>query len=315
MNPGEPKPEISVVLVSDYGAGSAIAWDHLRQVLAALARQRFNGAVEYLFVENGRFLEQAPRGLLDLLPGLRVIPSPQTGSYELKNHGAREARGGILTILDTDCTPHPGWLAAIAASFAAHPDAAAISGRTKYEDRGPQYRLASLLSRAYVDRGTAGVTEHVSNNNSAWRRSVFLEHPLPAGLGPFAGRIQSEAVRRSGGLLLFDPAIAVTHRFEGWPMEADVRRNAGYGTVIVRLHEPRMPYVGLARLGRLSIPLFAAGKAIHNWRDTLRCWRHFGLRFHQVPKALILGLVAAAMEIPGMWLAFGRRAIPRTEYR
>jgi hypothetical protein len=140
-------------------------------------------------------------------------------------------------------------------------------------------RLSALLSRAYVDRGTAGPTPFIANNNASFRRSVYLAHPLPTQMGAFAGRIQAEAVLRAGGRLLFDPSIHVIHEFEGWPMEVDIRRNVGYGTVITRLRDPRMPYAGLIRLGRLSIPLIVTGKTLNIWLDLLRCWRHFGVRF------------------------------------
>ncbi len=89
----------------------------------------------------------------------------------------------------------------------ANPEASVISGKTVYAGRGLGERMLSLLSRSYVDAGQAGVTRFISNNNAAWRREVFLAHPFPAGLGPFAGRMQSESIRRAGGHLLFEPKI------------------------------------------------------------------------------------------------------------
>ena len=91
---------------------------------------------------------------------------------------------------------------------------------------------------------------------------MFLAHPFPAGLGPFAGRMQSESIRRAGGQLLFEPRMRVVHDFEGWPMEVDIRRNCGYGTVIARLHDRALPFACLTHLGVFSIPIFVVGKQL-----------------------------------------------------
>ena len=308
-------PDISVILVSDYAAGGEKSWEALRRTLTALAHQDFTGTAEFLLLEQERIAARTPEDLWHILPSLRLVRSPHQESYALKNYGVREARAATIAILDADCRPSPDWLSRIAAAWKANPDAAVISGRTNYAAKGTMDRLSALLSRSYVDRGTVGATPFVSNNNSSWRRSVFLAHPLPTDLGPFAGRIQSEAVRRAGGRLLFDPSIRVIHEFEGWPMEADIRRNCGYGTVITRLHDPEMPFTWLIRFGRISIPLIAAGKAFDLWRDSIRCRRHFGVRYHELPLAFVFAFILVVMEVPGMWSAFGNRGITATEYR
>lgn len=302
-------------MVSDYAAGGPKAWENLRGTLRMLAQQEFAGRAEFLYVENEKVAAQVPADVLSTLPGVRVVVSPDNGSYELKNAGFAAARGEIACILDADCRPEKDWLAAIAAAWKARPEASVISGRTNYEAHSLMDRISALLSRAYVDRGGVGATRYISNNNSSWRRAVYLKHPLPTGLGPFAGRTQSEAILRDGGILLFDPSIRVIHEFEGWPMEADIRRNVGFGSIIARLHDANMPWAGLVRLGRLSIPFFAAGRMIHSWTDCLRCWRVFGLRMYQLPVALFMAAVVVCMETPGMWAAFAHKGLATTEYR
>lgn len=310
------KPEFTVILVSDYAAGEEKSWEVWRRTLLALAQQDFAGPAEFLLMEQDDIASQAPEDLWRILPSLRIVRSPHSGSsYALKNHGAQEARGDVIVMLDADCHPSPDWLRRIAAAWRAHPDAAAISGRTDYEGRSTADRLSALLTRSYVDQGTAGTTPFISNNNGSFRRSVYLAHPLPTGLGAFAGRIQSEAMRRAGGRLLFDPAIRVIHEFEGWSMEADIRKNCGYATVLTRLRDPRMPYAGLIRFGRLSIPLIVAGKTLNIWLDCIRCWRHFGVRYYELPLAIVFGAILTAMEVPGMWAAFGNQELSATAYR
>ena len=201
------------------------------------------------------------------------------------------------------------------AAFQEFPDASVVSGRTTYEGTGAGERILALLSRSYLDPGRAGATQFISNNNAGWKRSAFLANPLPGDAGPFAARLQSEAVLRGGGRLWFDPKIHTIHEFEGWRMEADIRRNAGYGTVITRIRDRRMPQAWLVDLGRWSIALIVLGKTWNCWRDCVRCWRAYGLRRYELPLALAVAPIVIALEIPGMWAAFANRELSATAYR
>ena len=308
-------PPLSVVLVSDYAAGDNKGWEDLRHVLAALARQNYAGPMDCILSENERFADQVPADVKAVLPSLRVVTSPNEGSYALKNFGVSQARSEIVVILDADCSPAPDWASSIVAAFREHPDAAAISGRTTYEGRTLLERMLALLSRSYLDTVVAGPAEFISNNNAAWKRSVYLANPLPTDAGPFAARMQSEAVLRSGGKLRFDPAIRVVHEFEGWNMEVDIRRNTGFGTVITRIRDPRLPYARMIRAGRAVIPAIVAGKTWNAWRDCLRCWRVFGLRPHELPLALAMAPLLITLEAPGMWAAYGDHQVTGSSYR
>lgn len=309
------KPDVSVVIVSDYAAGGAKTWTDLRRMFKALAKQDYEGAVEYLLCENENFKEKVPQDLIEFLPAFKILPFEESGSYELKNAGMRAAQADLAVILDADCVPDPDWLRMLVSAMNANPEASVISGKTVYAGRGLGERMLSLLSRSYVDAGQAGVTRFISNNNAAWRREVFLAHPFPAGLGPFAGRMQSESIRRAGGQLLFEPRMRVVHDFEGWPMEVDIRRNCGYGTVIARLHDRALPFAWLTRLGVFSIPIFVVGKTIESWCDCLRCSEGYGIRWFEIPAVLACSLVVHALEAPGMWLALRRGAMTDTSYR
>lgn len=309
------RPVVSVLLVSDYAAGGLAAWDSLRRTLSALARQDFEGTAEFLLLESEELAAEIPADLAEILPSLRIARSPHRGSYALKNEAVRAAAAERVAILDADCTPEPDWLRRLVDALDREPDAAAVSGRTVYPGGGRLERILGLLSRAYLDPGRPGSTRFISNNNAGWRRSPFLAHPLPTDLGPFASRVQSEAVLRAGGRLLFDPEIRVRHDFEGWRMEADIRRNIGYGTVITRLRDGRTPHAWLVRLGYPAIPLIAAAKTLANWADCVRCRRHYRVGWHELPLALCLSVLVHILEIPGMWAAFRRRELAPTAYR
>ena len=309
------KPDISVVIVSDYAGGELKSWKDLRTALSALAQQDPTVHAEWLLCENKACGGEIPDDLKAILPDLKVLLCEVEGSYELKNAGFRAAASGIVAMLDADCIPDANWLKNAVDAMKTHPKAAVISGRTAYPVAGIMQRLLSLLSRSYVDRGVSGPTQFISNNNSIWRREVYLENPLPTGIGPFAGRIQSERIMRAGHTLWFDPSIRATHDFEGWLMELDIRRNTGYGTVIARLQDPFMPAAWLTKLGVGSIPVFVGGKIFDSWRDCLRCASAFGVKWFQVPLALLGSVAVHLLEIPGMWHAFRQNGTMDTRYR
>lgn len=107
------KPKISVIIVSDYGSGDEKGWNDLRETLAALAKQDYEGPVEYLLVESSAFASHVPPDLTDLLPGLKTAFFDVESSYALKNEGAKVALGEVLGVLDGDCAPDTGWVRGI----------------------------------------------------------------------------------------------------------------------------------------------------------------------------------------------------------
>lgn len=290
-------------------------WNDLRRLFNALSKQDYKRQAEFWLCENADLNGKIPKDLVDLLPGLKMVMVEESASYELKNAGMQAARADLAVILDADCVPDPDWLRMLVDAMNANPEASVISGKTVYAGQRLGERMLSILSRSYVDAGQAGVTRFISNNNAAWRRAVYLAHPLPANLGPFARRMQSESIRRAGGQLLFEPRMRVVHDFEGWPMEVDIRRNCGYGTVIARLHDHALPFAWLTSLGVFSIPAFVVGKIIESWRDCLRCARGYGIRCHEIPVVLACSIVVHALESPGMWLAFRGMTTMETKYR
>jgi hypothetical protein len=308
-------PVVSVVIVSDYASGETEGWDLFKAALAALARQDFEGPTEFLLSECADSEQQIPSDLTTILPSLKVIRSSASSSYELKNEGVRAASADIVALIDADCIPDPDWLRHLMDAMWRHPNVVAVSGRTDYMGRSLLERLLSLLSRSYLDSGRTKSTRLISSHNAGFRRSAFVTHPLPTDAGPFAVRLQSEAILRSGGRLLFEPRVRVVHDFAGWAGEGDLRRNIGYGTTIARLRDRSVPYAWLARVGYASIPLFVVAKILNSWWDCVRCGRRYGVRWYELPAAFCLAVVVRIMEIPGMMSAFRGQEITETAYR
>lgn len=306
---------LSVIVVSDYAAGEEKSWEDLRCALRAWMDQEGIPAEEFILVESSRFKDQIPSDVLGMIPDMRVLYVNAESSYELKNQAVEAASSDWLAIVDADCIPRRSWLRVLRAAIAEHPDVAAVSARTLYPGRSRMERILGLLSRSYLDPGRAGRTRFISGNAAAFRRDSYRRHPLPAGLGAFASRIQSEAFLRDGARLWFEPELVVVHDFEGWPMEWDIRRNHGYSTVITRLRDARLPYARLIRVGALAIPLIVAGKTFDSVRACFRCYRQYNVRWYEVPLALVLTVVTHVAEIPGMLAAYRGEAIAGTQYR
>jgi hypothetical protein len=308
-------PSISVVIVSDYAAGGAQSWRDIRTAFCALARQDLDEPVEFLLIESECFRDQLPPDLLKILPSARTLFFPETDSYPLKNHGVEAASGEYVAILDADCIPDSTWLRRLLRILRDNSRLAAVSGRTVYPGDSFSARVCALLARSYLDRGRVAPTRFIAINNCAFRRSAYLAHPLPTGIGTFSSRLQSEMLVRDGWSLWFDPHIEVVHDFEGWAMEADLRRNAGHGTIATRLRDSSLPYAWLARLGWLSIPPILMGKIIDSWRDCVRCGDYYGVPWYELPAAMLLSIGIHALEIPGMLQAYAGTGLKQSFFR
>jgi hypothetical protein len=109
--------------------------------------------------------------------------------------------------------------------------------------------------------------------------------------------------------------MQVVHTFEGWPMERDIRNQIGHATIFVRRLDPTMRFAGLLRMGKASIAVFAVGRTVDSFWNCLRSARAYGIRWWQLPAALVLAVVVHALELPGMIRAFRRVPVGETAYR
>jgi hypothetical protein len=297
------RPLVSVVVVGDRVEEAESVDAELRRVLDALAQQEADLPFEVLVVTprgERRLLPDGCERWGSPLPALRRVEADGATSYDLKNAGAREARAEIVALLDADCVPRPGWLAALWESMSAHPEADVVSGRTLYEGRGLLRRAAALLGRTYIERGRAAPCDLISNNNAAFRRKVLLEHPLGNALGPFGSAAHSDTILRAGGQLRFEPGMEVEHEFGGWPMLRSVARGHGFAMIRRRQRDPGIGRRWMVRLGHAAIPLTVAMCVADDWRRAIRYRRHYGVGWLELPFVLLLSVVLRAMEAPGM---------------
>jgi cellulose synthase/poly-beta-1,6-N-acetylglucosamine synthase-like glycosyltransferase len=311
----EQQPVVTVVTMTDFEVGTEKAWDDLRKTLHALARQDFSGPAEIIFLEDEKLKDQIPPDLTEILPQLQIALSNEALQYDMKSEAASLGTADIVILLDGDCAPVPGWLRALVETMQEHPEAGVVSGRTVYEGNTFLERACGVLGRAYVDRRGTIRTEHISNNNAAFRRDALLKHPLPNEAGPFASKLHAEAIRRTGWALLFDPRASATHAFEGWWMECDIRRNMGYGFIKVRQLDSTLPFGRWARFGYGSIPFYAAARVVESWLRIARFYRNYNIRWYELPAVFAVAIGVHVVEIPGMISAVQQRPITQTAYR
>lgn len=243
-----------------------------------------------------------------------LVESGRT-AYELKNAGVRRARAPIVAVIDADCVPMAGWLRAALEGFRAHPDAAAVSGRTVYRGRIALERILSLITRSLPTDGEAAATQRIAANNVAYAREVYLRHPLTLEAGTWSSRLQNEAILRSGGRLYFEPRMEVVHDHAGWSMEWDIRRNLGRSLVTTRQVDPLQPYAWVLKFGYAAVPIFVLGQTLLTARRCCLWHRYYGVRWYEIPVALVLALATHLMEVPGIIQALRGQAVGATQFR
>ena len=76
-----------------------------------------------------------------------------------------------------------------------------------------------------------------------------------------------------------------------------------------------MPWARLARLGPASIPVILAGKIFNSWKDCLRCGRFYGIRWLQLPAAMMVSIAVHLLEVPGMLQAYRGETLKSSFFR
>lgn len=303
----EKSPAVSIVVVSDYGTSDHEAVADLTRTLKALGKQKYTVDHEVLLVEESGQADRIRQQLAEFEGEFTMVAAGGTSSYDLKNAGANAARGDVIVLLDGDCAPHEDWFTHMWRALRDHPEADVVSGRTLYQDKGVIGRIMALLDRTYIEASRPGKVSYISNNNAAFRRDVLLRHPLGNELGPFGSRAHSEAILRDGGMLHFEPGMAVDHAFGGFAMARGVRAGQGFAIVRLRQLDPTVNHRWIATWGLAAIPFAVGLWTLDSWRRALLYRRRYDVAVYQLPIAFGLAVALHLMEIPGMIAALRRR--------
>src|SRR5262249_3976144 len=127
-------PDISILICTRDRSDSL-----LPTVRSILEDAPMDGSAEVLVIDQGRgdAVEQALAPLLVSDTRLRYLREASVGLSAARNAGLRVARGAVIAFTDDDCTVEPGWLGALQAAFAAHPEAGILFGHVACAEHDP----------------------------------------------------------------------------------------------------------------------------------------------------------------------------------
>jgi GT2 family glycosyltransferase len=117
--------------------------DRLRRLVAALEAQDLPADRFEVLIVDDASQDETSAVLTELassssLPHLRTMRlEVNSGPAAARNAGWRAARGDLVAFVDDDCTPAPGWTAALARAFARNDRLGVVQGRTQAAE-GPR---------------------------------------------------------------------------------------------------------------------------------------------------------------------------------
>lgn len=207
-----PEPSISVVVPTRDRAG------YLTVTLSSLAAQEPAPPREVLVVDDGSSDGTAEVAGLARVRYVRH-PAPR-GINAARNTGIRRSQGDLIAFVDDDVEAPPGWLAAMVAGAARHPDAEAFGGpiRARFEGPTPGGCGRESPPITALDLGPEDLdAELVWGANLLFRRTAFER------IGLFdetlaGGGDEEEWLRRlrsNGGRVVYLAAAGLDHRRAG----------------------------------------------------------------------------------------------------
>jgi succinoglycan biosynthesis protein ExoA len=255
----------------------------IRDVARAMLAQRFEGDVEFLFVD-GRSEDATPRILRELAaadPRVRVLDNPAKRTPQALNLALREARGAVIARMDAHTRYPPDYLAR-GVERLERGGVASVSGPAIAAGDG---RWSSRVALALATRlGTGGAD---------WRHGADTEFEVESG---FAGLWRRETLERHGG---WD---------EEWVNDQDSElaariRKAG-GTIVC------VPAMAAAYLPRDSVPGLAEQYHRYGFYRVKTALRHPETmrRSHMLAPGLVLA-AAAAVAAPRPVRAIARAGL------
>jgi len=195
------------VIIPTYNEGDKVA-----RCVEALRAQKFEGTFEVIVVDNGSTKNIPAVPVED--PRIRIIREPIPGSYAARNAGLLEARGSVIAFTDSDCLPHPKWIANGYRAFASDSEVDLIAGRIDIYFADPEKPTSvELFERRFSFRQSESVKQGWAvTANLFVRQSVFNE------IGPFDTKTfsggDSEFTKRasaSGLRLTYEDDAVVLH--------------------------------------------------------------------------------------------------------
>jgi GT2 family glycosyltransferase len=177
---------------------------------------------EVVVVENGGSTERAgPRERSDTgeSPEVRWLSLRRRDANAARNAGVLAANGDPICLVDDDVVAPPGWLTALAAGAARHPDAGCLGGaiRPWFEVSPPRTCKAHLLQGTVFDRG-----DSETQVRAVWGPNMLLPRRSFERVGLFLEGLAVEQewewqqrLIASGGEIVYLPDAWLWHRVFG----------------------------------------------------------------------------------------------------
>jgi GT2 family glycosyltransferase len=204
-------PAVSVVVPTRGRAA------YLEVTLDSLLAQRAETAFEIVVVDDGA--QDATAEVVASRPQVRYVAhGASRGLNAARNTGIRETGAPLVAFVDDDVFAPPGWLDALAAGAAGHPEAEAFGGpiRARFEGRTPRSCGREDPPITTLDLGSEDrVAEAAWGANFAVRRAA-LER-----VGPLDERIVRphgdeeewlERLKAAGGTIVYLAGAGLDHR-------------------------------------------------------------------------------------------------------
>jgi glycosyltransferase involved in cell wall biosynthesis len=134
---------------------------------------------------------------------LRPLRIAHAGLSAARNCGWRSARGDIVAFTDDDCLADPGWLAAVARTFADHPEALGAVGKT--------VTVAEQVTPMTHQVVVSGPNTIYHGCNMAYRREVLSAVGGFDKGAHYAEDSQFAAAVLTRGPIVFAPEIVIIH--------------------------------------------------------------------------------------------------------
>ncbi|WP_245467875.1 MULTISPECIES: glycosyltransferase [unclassified Mesorhizobium] len=302
-----PVLPVSLIIVSDYLTADGDA--ELRRSLRAYAQDTHGVPAEIVIMlpsgpasesgptsknEHASAIEAELAGKAYLCPSVIVATHDSDESSQLKDAALSYCRHDLVAVVEADCLPGPGWLAALNETVEKNPKLDAVSGRTSYGEESMMKRVMSLLDRGFIERrNRLGQIIHASNNGALYRRSVLEQYRFEADHGPFiSSHLRQHAMLRDGVAMELAAQAVSIHAYEGLGFIWDVRRNKGYQFARMLLRRKR-------RFSRLGLAVRAVATSFKENRQTAQAVGNEFCRWTDWPLFWAMMLLVRIPEFAG----------------
>jgi len=271
-------------------------------------------------------------------PRVRYVFEGEQGSSCGRNAGIRAARAPIIAFTDDDVRAAPNWLAAIARTFAEHPDADVVGGRVLplWPSPPPDWLTrAHWMPLALIDYGDAPLAIDAAQPiclvtaNCAFRRRVFdavgvFSREFQLGNHGILGSVEDHELQlrvlRAGAGIRYDPRIIVQAEVQPNRLERRYHRrwHSGHGHFVALMHSEEMEHTRLGTLLGVPAHLYGqAGRDLVTWACALARRDRERAFVHELRLRFFAGFFATrrrefARQPIGKWWYELRRLIART---